>query len=467
MIIMKFGGTSLEDADCIRRAVHIVAQHRDQRPVVVVSAIGTTTRTLLRVCEVALADGAETAGGQLEELAGHHRAILADLGIEQRAQGSASNAMARYVDDIGQLLQGISLLHQLTPRTEDAIIAHGERFSTLLFAAAARDADLDVAPVDAATVMITDSRFRMARPDRAELNTRARATILPLVEQRRIPLIEGFIGATRDGVPTTLGFEASDYTASLLGAALDASEIQIWTDVGGMLTSGDSRVENVMSIRQLSFDEAAELSFFGAKVLHPSTIEPAVEKNIRIRILHSRYPDGCGTTIFAAPESAGVAVKSIAVKENVMVVNLRPHQPAPIHRTTWSVGEALDRHEVSAHLMASSGNRIVLALDVSQQLDQLLQELGETFEVSPTENCVIVSVVGEDIGRTPGVVTRAASVLEHIPLLMASYGASDSSASFVVSKDDVDEVVMMLHRELFGESAPSDIFVPTEVKAIS
>ena len=467
MIIMKFGGTSLQDADCIRRAVHIVAQRRDQRPVVVVSAIGRTTRTLLRVCEMALADGAETAGGQLEELAGHHRAILADLGIEQSAQASAWNAMARYLDDIRQLLQGISLLRQLTPRTEDAIIAHGERFSTLLFAAAARDADLDVAPVDATTVMITDSRFRMARPDRTELNSRARATILPLVEQGRIPLIEGFIGATRDGVPTTLGFEASDYTASLLGAALDASEIQIWTDVGGMLTSGDPRVENVMSIRQLSFDEAAELSFFGAKVLHPSTIEPAAEKNICVRILHSRFPDGCGTTIRAAPESAGVAVKSIAVKENIIVINLRSRQPAPIHRTTRSVGEALDRHEVSAHLMASSGSRVVLALDVDQQLDHLLQELGETFEVSPTENCVIVSVVGEDIGRTPGVVTRAASVLEHIPLLMVSYGASDSSASFVVSKDDVDEVVMMLHRELFGESAPSDIFVPTEVKAIS
>ena len=464
---MKFGGTSLQDADCIRRAVHIVAQRRDQRPVVVVSAIGRTTRTLLRVCEMALADGAETAGGQLEELAGHHRAILADLGIEQSAQASAWNAMARYLDDIRQLLQGISLLRQLTPRTEDAIIAHGERFSTLLFAAAARDADLDVAPVDATTVMITDSRFRMARPDRTELNSRARATILPLVEQGRIPLIEGFIGATRDGVPTTLGFEASDYTASLLGAALDASEIQIWTDVGGMLTSGDPRVENVMSIRQLSFDEAAELSFFGAKVLHPSTIEPAAEKNICVRILHSRFPDGCGTTIRAAPESAGVAVKSIAVKENIIVINLRSRQPAPIHRTTRSVGEALDRHEVSAHLMASSGSRVVLALDVDQQLDHLLQELGETFEVSPTENCVIVSVVGEDIGRTPGVVTRAASVLEHIPLLMVSYGASDSSASFVVSKADVDEVVMMLHRELFGESAPSDIFVPTEVKAIS
>ncbi len=467
MIVMKFGGTSLQDADCIRQAVHIVAQHRDQRPVVVVSATGATTRTLLRVCETALADGAKTAGGQLEKLASRHRAILADLGIEQRAQASAWNAMAQYVDDIRQLLQGISLLQQLTPRTEDAIISHGERFSTLLFAAAARDANLDVAPVDVATVMITDSRFRMARPDRTELNARARVTILPLIEQGRIPLIEGFIGATRDGIPTTLGLEASDYTASLLGAALDASEIQIWTDVGGMLTSGDSRVENVMSIRQLSFGEAAELSFFGAKVLHPRTIEPAVEKNIRIRILHSRYPDGCSTTILAAPKSAGVAVKSIAVKENIIIVNLRPHQPAPIHRTTWSVGEALDRHEVSAHLMASSGNRVVLALDVDQQLDHLLQELGESFEVSPTENCVIVSVVGEDIGRTPGVVTRATRALEHIPLLMASYGASDTSASFVVSKDDADEVVMMLHRELFGESAPSDIFVPTAVKARS
>jgi aspartokinase len=127
----------------------------------------------------------------------------------------------------------------------------------------------------------------------------------------------------------------------------------------------------------------------------------------------------------------------------------------------------LDRHEVSAHLTASSGNRVVLALDANHQLDHLLQELGETFEVSPTENCVIVSLVGEDIGRTPGVVTRATRVLEHIPLLMASYGASDTSASFVVSKDDVDEVVMMLHRELFGKSAPSKIFLPTEVKAHS
>jgi len=344
MIVMKFGGTSLQDAVCIRRAVDIVTQRRGQQPLVVVSAIGTTTQALLALGHTALADGTAAAAPLLEGVLDHHRTVLGDLAVAADTAAQTERGIGQLGHNIARLLEGVSLLQQLTPRTEDALMSHGERFSTLLFAAWAHHSGLDVVPVDAATVIITDARFRMAQPDRDELRARARATIQPLIEGHRIPVIEGFIGATREGTPTTMGFEASDYTASLLGAALDAAEIQIWTDVDGMLTTGSSDVEGVMSIRELSFEEAAELSFFGAKVLHPKTIDPAVERNIPVRILHSRHPQGAGTTIFGAPGQAGVAVKSIAVKEDVIVVRVRSLRPVPMHRTMWLIGETLDRH---------------------------------------------------------------------------------------------------------------------------
>ncbi len=464
MIVMKFGGTSLQDAESIRRAVGIVKSHQDRQPLVVVSAIGSTTKALLHLGDIALNDGVDAAHTPLEGVAQRHRDILKELNGASPGS-SADDTISTHVSDITRLLQGISLIQELTPRTQDAIIAHGERLSSLLFVAAARDAGLDAVSIDARGVVITDARFRAARPDRAELGDRARNTIAPVIAKDRIPVVEGFIGATRDGITTTMGFEASDYTASLLGAALDATEIQIWTDVDGMLTTGHPQVEGVRSIRELSFDEAAEMSFFGAKVLHPNTIEPAVEKNIPVRVLHSGCPGAAGTTISGAARSARGVVKSIAVQEDVVIVRLRPHNATPIHRTLWSVGETLDRHEVSPHLMASSGSRVVLVVPATQNLDRVLAELDETLELSARENGVIVSLVGQDVTTIPKIVSRATKVIKHVPILVAPYGASDTSVSFVVPPESVDSVAMEFHRLFFGGEVPDGVFVPTEQKA--
>lgn len=454
MIVMKFGGSSLEDAICIRRAVDIVLQHREERPVVVVSAIGKTTQALVQLGHTALSNGLTAATPLLDDLLQHHRTVLGDLGVAADIAAEIDRGIGRLGKNIARLLEGVSLLQELTPRTEDAIIGNGERFSTLLFAAAAGNAGLDVVRVDATKVIITDARHRMARPDRNEILARAAATLQPLIEAHRIPVIEGFIGATNEGTPTTMGFEASDYTASLLGAALGASEIQIWTDVPGILTTGSPGIENVLSIRELSFDEAAELSFFGAKVLHPRTIDPAAEGNIPVRILHSRHPQDAGTTIFQAPAHVGSAVKSIALKEDVIVVYASSPRPVPAHRTMAFLGKTLDRHEVSPHLLTVSGHRVGFGVAAQAGLDVALVELSKTLQVSREENCVIVSLVGSDTGRAPDIAARAIETIRGIPILLMSYGASDTSLSLAVLGKDAHEVVVKLHREFFGAGIP-------------
>jgi len=456
MIVMKFGGTSLQNAVCIRRAVDIVKQHRSRRPVVVVSAIGRTTQALVDLGQAALAGGHRATAPLLNDLL--DRIILGGFGVDADTAAEIERGIDELGQNIARLLEGVSLLQQLTPRTQDAIMGHGERFSTLLFAAAAGAAGLNAVRVDATTVMITDERFRMARPHRDELRARARAILRPLIEGDDIPVIEGFVGATRDGVPTTMGFEASDYTASLLGAALEAEEIQIWTDVGGILTTGSAEIQNVMSISELSFEEAAELSFFGAKVLHPRTIDPAAEQNIPVRILHSLHPEGAGTTIFGASARWGGAVKSIALEEDIVFVRVSSQRAVPVHRTLESVGKMLDRHEVSPHLLSVSGHRVSLAVARTSKLDSVIGELGESLEVSREESCVIVSLVGADAGTVSGIATRAMGSIEDRPILLMSYGTSDDSVSLVVSAEDAHGALEKLHQEFFGDALPEGGF---------
>jgi len=467
MIVMKFGGTSLQDAVCIRRAVDIVKQHRSRRPVVVVSAIGRTTQALVDLGQTALADGHRATAPLLNDLLDHHRIILGGFDVDADTAAETERGIDELGQNIARLLEGVSLLQQLTPRTQDAIIGHGERFSTLLFAAAAGVAGLNAVRVDATTVMITDERFGMARPHRDELRARAHAILRlrarahailrPLIEGDSIPVIEGFVGATREGVPTTMGFEASDYTASLLGAALEAEEIQIWTDVGGILTTGSAEIENVMSISELSFEEAAELSFFGAKVLHPRTIDPAAERNIPVRILHSLHPERAGTTIFGASARWGGAVKSIALEEDIVLVRVSSQRAVPVHRTLEFVGKMLDRHEVSPHLLSVSGHRVVFAVARTSKLDSVLGELGESLEVSREESCVIVSLVGADAG-TAGIAARAMGSIGDRPILLMSYGTSDDSVSLVVSAADAHGALEKLHEEFFGDALPEGGF---------
>jgi aspartate kinase len=314
MIVMKFGGTSLQDAACLARAASIVAQHRAERPLVVVSAVGGVTRRLLQLGEAATERDRVAVERDLAAIEALHRGILHGIDAGSVSSRAPFESVLRRLHDS---VTTISEQAAYSPAAQDALLSCGERLSAVLFAAAADAGGLAAERVDAASVVITDARFRHARPIRAEIDRRAPRLLLPLIESGSVPVVEGFIGATEKGETTTMGFEASDLTASLLGAALRVSEVQIWTDVPGMLTTGHPAVAQPLVVSRLSFDEAAELALFGAKVLHPDSIAPARDRGIPVRILHARNPGGDGTWITAT--EAGEErprIKAIAVTED-------------------------------------------------------------------------------------------------------------------------------------------------------
>ena len=393
MIVMKFGGSSLKDASAIRRSVSIVSDRVEMGPLVVVSAVGGTTRRLLELGETARSEGLEAASSRLDDLLDYHRSILTGLEAGGQNHQEAEAEIHRLGTSLRRLLEGVTLLRDLSPKTQDAILSHGERFSTLLFSTAARKEGIQAVRVDAARIMITDERFRAARPDRGEIRVRAEWELRPLLSQGQIPVLEGFIGATRGGVPTTMGFEASDYTASLLGAALGATEIQIWTDVPGILTSGRQDTEGVLVVHSLSYDAAADLSFFGAKVLHPRTIEPAVENLIPVYIRSSREPDGQGTRISGTSRSAQRGVSSIAVIQGVVVTRFKADREIPLHRSLGALAQALDEKGVSPHLMTLSGYQIAVAAEAPTELPAVMKSLDWTTDVFVEDGCAMVTPV--------------------------------------------------------------------------
>ena len=465
MIVMKFGGTSVEDGPAMRRAVEIVEEQKDRCPLVVASAVAGATNALLRMGQTALSGDTRAAQEILSELVSRHRWILFDLGLQKAAERDLAETIAHYAEELGNFTRGVVLLRELTPRIQDAMVSYGERLSVSLLTAAARARGLDAVHVDAREVMLTDSRFGKARPDGESLPERCRVKIAPLVEQGKIPVIEGFVGATREGEPTTLGRGGSDYSASLLGAALQAEEIQIWTDVDGMLTADNRLVPEGKTIRELSFAEAAELAYFGARVLHPSTIEPAVSKNIPVRILNSRRPHASGTTVAPRCRKTGVGVKSIAAKKGITVIDVKSHRMLMAHGFLKSMFEVFDRLEVPVDLVSTSEVSVSLTVDSTEKLSEVVEALSAFSEVTVQNDCAIVCLVGEEIRSTPGIAARAFTALGDINVRMISQGASEMNLSFVVRQDDADHAVKRLHAEFFSGVDRPEVFesVDTEI----
>ena len=414
MIVMKFGGTSVHDGPAMRRAVEIIESQRDRRPIVVSSAIAGATDALLRMGRTALSGDTRAAQEILSELLSRHRWILFDLGLEKPAERELADDMARHAEELGNFTRGVVLLRELTPRIQDAMVGYGERLAVGLLTAALRARGLDAVHVDAREVMLTDARFGKARPNREMLPQRCREKVASLVESGKIPITEGFLGATAEGEPTTLGRGGSDFTASLLGAALEAEEIQIWTDVDGMLTADHRLVPDSMKIRELSFAEAAELAYFGARVLHPSTIEPAVSRGIPVRILNSRRPSASGTTITPQGRKSGVAVKSIAAKKGITVIDVKSHRMLMAHGFLKSMFEVFDHLEVPVDLVSTSEVSVSLTVDSAEKLARVVEELSVFSEVTVERDCAIVCLVGEELRSTPRIASRVFTALGDI-----------------------------------------------------
>jgi aspartate kinase len=445
MIVMKFGGTSVESAEAIERVAGIVRERLARRPVVIVSAMGKTTNKLLAIAGAALDGQGDKAPGLLDELREFHRSESAGLGVECEIEV--------HFQELAELVKGIATLGELTPRSADAVAAAGERLSSLIVTAWLRRSGIDAVHVDARPLIVTDRRHTQAAPNFAETYARLAATIRPLAA-RQVVVMGGFIGSTEDGVTTTLGRGGSDYTASIVGAGLGAEEIQIWTDVDGMLTADPTILPGGYRVKQCSFAEAAELAYFGAKVLHPATVLPAIEKNIPVRILNSRRPRVEGTLITAdAPRSVS-PIRSIACKRNITLVNIVSTRMLMAHGFLRRIFEIFDRFETPVDMLATSEVSVSLTIDNTSALAGIRDKIEHFAEVSVEEDQAIVCMVGDNIRHTPGIAARAFGALNGINIRMISQGASLLNISVVVAAADLKRAVESLHREFFSHPDP-------------
>jgi len=451
MIVMKFGGTSVEDSHAMRNVASIVRRNLVRRPLVVASACSGVTNALLALARSAREAGREKALDRLEDLRLRHRKIAHDLFAGEVLFTVQSQVDALH-DELRDLVKSIAILGELTDRSLDTFAGFGERLSTLLLFHHMKQEGIPCVLANAQDVMITNADYTRAAPLFPEINRRAREIIAPRLESGQVVVTQGFIGATVERIPTTIGRGGSDFSAAIFGAALDAEEIQIWTDVDGVMTSDPSVIPEARVIEEMTFREAAELAYFGAKVLHPATILPAVQKNIPVRVLNSKRPDVPGTVIVAGgAETGGRVVKSIAYKEGITLITITSTRMLMIHGFLARVFEVFASHGTSVDVIATSEVSLSLTVDSRAHLDAISEELSKIADVEEEPDKAIFCVVGERLKKTRGIVTSVFSALdrEDIPVSMISLGASEINVTFVVDGKDIQKTARALHREFF------------------
>jgi aspartate kinase len=449
MIVSKFGGTSVADADAIRRLAAIMAARTDQRPLVVVSAMAGVTDALLALASAVYGGSQDEIEAAVEEMVCRHEAVAMDL-----LDGDMTMATVRA--DAETLLASLTAAagRRLRPAELDHLVGHGELWSSRLVAAAMAGAGLRAAWVDIRPIMVTDDRFGRATPYVQVLNTRARECLGPLLDERMIPVTQGFIGATPDAVPTTLGRGGSDFTAALLAAALGSAKVEIWTDVDGLMTADPRIVPTARTLSAASYDEAAELATFGAKVLHPATAMPLVREGIPIVVLNSRRPELAGTIIEPTAELERMGnspIRSISWKRGITVINVRAPRMLGAYGFLRAMFEVFERHEVVVDVLASGEVSVSLTVEDRSRLEPVIRELSELGDVWIEDRRAIVSVVGIGLRTTPGLASRIFRAVPPANVEVISQGASAINMTFVVREDDGPDVVRRLHREFFGD----------------
>ncbi len=451
MIVAKFGGTSVANAEAIIRAADIVAARVARRPVVVVSALSGATNELLEIARRAANGDLLVALTHVESLRARHLAEAATLlGSGDDCEELLTEIGAGF-DELAHLAEALSTLGFVTARSLDAVAAYGEVLSSQIVAAAFRARGLNAQWVDAREVMITDDHFTRAAPDVTALAGTTRELVRPLVQRGVIPVLGGFIGSTAGHLTTTLGRGGSDFSAALIGAAMEAEAIEIWTDVDGMLTADPRIIPKARLIERIRFDEAAELAAFGAKVLHPSTIAPAVEKGIPVYVFNSRNPEGSGTMItFDAPR---LPVRAIAGKRATTLVKLRTARMLLAHGFLRSVFEVFERYRTSVDVVTTSEVSISVTVDDVSHLDSIVADLSALGDVSVERARGVVAIVGA--GITDGTATLAAAIgaLGPISVHMASLSATGINFTMVIDDAQVVGAMTRLHARFFEEPA--------------
>jgi aspartate kinase len=473
---MKFGGTSVGDRDAIARLVRIVRRHMASDtpdtikklrasdvsgtiPVVVVSALSKVTDGLIEATRLAAGGDGEQATEMLRSLRGRHVSVASAVTKDSR---DAVLAIIRAeFDELIGLVHALSVLREVSPRSLDAVVAVGEVLSSQIIAAALQDDGIPSAYVDARRVLVTDAEHTGAAPEMTATHERVNQHIATVAQRGEVAVLGGFIGATAAGVTTTLGRGGSDYSAAIFGACLGAREIQIWTDVDGMLTADPRLVPQPRLVPRLSFAEASELAYFGAKVLHPSTILPAVAKNIPVRILNSRRPENDGTVITAEGnrvngdrvngDRGNGDLTAIACKRTVTVIDITSTRMLMAHGFLRRLFEVFERFKTAVDVVTTSEVSVSVTVDDTRRLDDVIANLRTFAEVSAEQEMAIISVVGENLRSDPMLFARAVTALERIPLRLVSQAAGRRNITFVLRDSDVPHAMQSLHETFFEQ----------------
>ncbi|MGB9204171.1 MAG: lysine-sensitive aspartokinase 3 [Terriglobales bacterium] len=450
MVIMKFGGTSVENAHAIQRVAEIVRSRKKLGPVVVVSAFAKVTDQLVLMGQRASSGDCDSSLQVLRALRERHLATADEL-LGQELSAKIAPELESIFVQMEQFLRGVAAVKELSPRSSDYLLSFGELLSSRIVAAALPVLGLEAAWVDSRDCVVTDGTHTHALPLMEETRERSLAKIAPIVKKRRIPVMAGFIAATKDGVPTTLGRGGSDYSAAIVGAALDAGSIEIWTDVEGMMTTDPRICPDAQTIRRISFNEAAELAYFGAKVLHPATLLPAIHKNIPVFVLNSRNLKSKGTRITEhAPHDRGT-FRAITAKTGISIVNVVASRGVMVHGFLRAVFEQLDQHGASVDIVAISEVSLSFTMETKRLPKALLSELERIADVTCDDQQAIVCLVGEDIHGRPGIAASVFTVVAEagVNVRMISQGASEINISFVIKQSDVPRAVRRLHNRFF------------------
>jgi aspartate kinase len=446
-MVMKFGGTSVEDAPAIQRVSDLVRQRLRHRPAVVVSALAKVTDQLLGAGKAAAEGRLEPARETVRLLRDRHEQLAAGLLYGEEYERLRSQ-LEREFRELDQVVLSIAAEGQFTPRAQDNLLGRGESFSSRIVQAALLQNGVDAVWVDAKECIITDAAHTQATPLWKETDERLESVLLPLLRAGRVLVLGGFVGATRDGIPTTLGRGGSDFSAAIVGAGLHASRIEIWTDVDGVMTTDPNLCPDAQRVPRMSFDEAAELAYFGARVLHPATLVPAMRRDIPVWVLNSRNPEGAGTEIRAySGECAGV--KAITLKRGVAVVDVEPVRwLAP--ELLREVCDAFERHNHSLDLLSASRGSLSLLLTSTTGLPAIAAELKGMASVRWDNHKALVCLVGEQIRRRPEIASQVFRAISGLDTRLICQGSSDHSISFLVEESRAEESVRRLHRLFFA-----------------
>jgi aspartate kinase len=454
-VVMKFGGTSVADADAIRRLIAIVSAQAAKSgapPVVVVSAMSKITDQLLKMTSDASRGERASIAEGIDVIRQRHLTAIDTL-IPADRRGPVTAAVENEIEELRAMLTALSILREASPRSSDGIAAAGELLSSRVVAAALQAAGLDAVWVDARKAIVTDDQYTVAAPLTAETNEALAREVAPHVRAGRVPVLGGFVGATRDGVATTLGRGGSDYSAAIVGAGLGVAEIQIWTDVDGMLTADPRVVRDPKVVAHLSFGEASELAYFGAKVLHPSTILPAVSTEIPVRILNSRRPEAVGTIITARPPMNDRPIVALACKRNVTVVEVTSTRMLMAHGFLRRLFEVFERYRTAVDVVTTSEVSVSVTIDDDRRLPEIANGLREFAEVTIEPSMAILCAVGENLRVDPAFAIRMLAGLDGVPLRMVSQAASRRNITVVIRDADLPIAMSRLHNAWFAASA--------------